>query len=164
MLPIVFERDSVPGGMELPAPESPWPELGRDWPELAWVKTWAAWFPACAISRACCFFKSCCYKRKLNSSIYQVRSLGVSEILIWMLWKSLDEKSTHILHFLLSSVFNLSLPELLSGLKLLFMLLKLYLKSPLRSTFWQIFGNRFQDEIILDLFSGAYTGECQIRG
>ena len=34
-----------------------------------------------------------------------------------------------------------------------------YLKSPLRYKFWQIFGKRCLDEQILDLFSGAHTGE-----
>ena len=34
-----------------------------------------------------------------------------------------------------------------------------YLKSPLGYTFWQIFGKQFLDTIILDLFSGAHTGE-----
>ena len=36
-----------------------------------------------------------------------------------------------------------------------------YLKSPLGYTFWQILGKRFLDEKILDLFSGAHTGESQ---
>ena len=37
----------------------------------------------------------------------------------------------------------------------------LYLKSPLRDTFWQILGKLFLDEIIIDLFSCAHTGESQ---
>ena len=36
-----------------------------------------------------------------------------------------------------------------------------YLKAPLGYTFLQIFGNRFQDEIILHLFSGVHTGESE---
>ena len=37
----------------------------------------------------------------------------------------------------------------------------LYLKSPLRYTFWQIIGKLFLDEIIPDLFSDAHSGESQ---
>ena len=36
-----------------------------------------------------------------------------------------------------------------------------YLKSPLWYTFWQFFGKRFLDAIILDLIYGAYIAESQ---